>query len=112
VNSDSSQYLIQFRGKGDDYCAYMEPLKARLKKEHGLTIRCFEVWYDSKALELLQKLDRGRCAPSLLSEWRRWRDAIVPALIRTPSLAPVQMQRRAILLQQEEQAVHLRRDVV
>merc|ERR1712070_258002 len=27
----------------------------------GVEIRCFEVWYDSKNLELLQRLDRGRC---------------------------------------------------
>jgi len=54
-------YLIQFRGKGDDYCAQMEPLKQQLKEELGVNIRCFEVWYNSKNLELLQRLDRGRC---------------------------------------------------
>ena len=54
-------YLIQFRGKGDDYCAQMEPLKEQLKEELGINIRCFEVWYNPKNLELLQRLDRGRC---------------------------------------------------
>ena len=54
-------YLIQFKGKGDDYCAQMEPLKEQLKEELGVNIRCFEVWYDSKNLELMQRLDRGRC---------------------------------------------------
>jgi len=54
-------YLIQFKGKGDDYCKQMEPLKEQLRDELGLEIRCFEVWYDSKNLELLQRLDRGRC---------------------------------------------------
>jgi len=54
-------YLIQFTGKGDDYCAQMEPLKERLKDELGVEIRCFEVWYGTANLELLQKLDRGRC---------------------------------------------------
>ena len=39
----------------------MEPLKEQLKEELGVQIRTFEVWYDSKNLELLQKLDRGRC---------------------------------------------------
>ena len=54
-------YLIQFKGKGDDYCSQMEPLKEQLKEELGVEIRCFEVWYDSKNLELMQRLDRGRC---------------------------------------------------
>jgi hypothetical protein len=54
-------YLIQFKGKGDDYCAQMEPLKEQLRVEYGVEIRCFEVWYDSKNLELMQRLDRGRC---------------------------------------------------
>jgi thiol-disulfide isomerase/thioredoxin len=54
-------YLLQFRGKGDDYCEQMEPLKEQLKEELGVDIRCFEVWYDSKNLELLQRLDKGRC---------------------------------------------------
>jgi len=54
-------YLIQFKGKGDDYCAQMEPLKEQLKEELGVNIRCFEVWYNPKNLELLQRLDRGRC---------------------------------------------------
>ena len=54
-------YLIQFKGKGDDYCAQMEPLKEQLKEELGVNIRTFEVWYDSKNLELMQRLDRGRC---------------------------------------------------
>ena len=39
----------------------MEPLKEQLKEELGVQIRTFEVWYDSKNLELLQRLDRGRC---------------------------------------------------
>eukprot|EP00962_Isochrysis_galbana_P019181 scaffold5586_cov124-Isochrysis_galbana.AAC.5 len=82
VNSDSSQYLIQFRGKGDDYCTYMEPLKERLKKELGLTIRCFEVWYDSRNLELLQKLDRGRCAPAPPREQFAGNGPLAPALIQ------------------------------
>ena len=38
-----------------------EPLKKQLKQELGIDIRCFEVWYDTTNLELLQKLDRGRC---------------------------------------------------
>ena len=54
-------YLIQFKGKGDDYCAQMEPLKEQLRVEYGVEIRTFEVWYDSKNLELMQRLDRGRC---------------------------------------------------
>jgi len=54
-------YLIQFTGKGDDYCKSMEPLKERLKDELGVEIRCFEVWYGTQNLDLLQKLDRGRC---------------------------------------------------
>ena len=54
-------YLLQFKGKGDDYCAQMEPLKEQLRRELGVEIRCFEVWYDTKNLELLQQLDRGRC---------------------------------------------------
>ena len=36
-------YLLQFKGKGDDYCAQMEPLKEQLKEELGVNIRCFEV---------------------------------------------------------------------
>eukprot|EP00322_Chrysochromulina_rotalis_P016489 CAMPEP_0115849080 /NCGR_PEP_ID=MMETSP0287-20121206/11263_1 /TAXON_ID=412157 /ORGANISM="Chrysochromulina rotalis, Strain UIO044" /LENGTH=205 /DNA_ID=CAMNT_0003303033 /DNA_START=15 /DNA_END=632 /DNA_ORIENTATION=+ len=59
--NEGKPYLIQFKGKGDDYCAQMEPLKEQLKEELGLEIRCFEVWYDTKNLELLQRLDRGRC---------------------------------------------------
>ena len=59
--SEGKPYLIQFKGKGDDYCAQMEPLKEQLKEELGVQIRTFEVWYDSKNLELLQRLDRGRC---------------------------------------------------
>jgi len=59
--NDGKPYLIQFKGKGDDYCAQMEPLKEQLKEELGVEIRCFEVWYNSKNLELLQRLDRGRC---------------------------------------------------
>ena len=54
-------YLLQFKGKGDDYCAQMEPLKEQLREELGVEIRDFEVWYDSKNLELLQRLDKGRC---------------------------------------------------
>ena len=54
-------YLLQFKGKGDDYCAQMEPLKEQLKEELGVEIRDFEVWYDSQNLELLQRLDKGRC---------------------------------------------------
>lgn len=53
--------LARVTGKGDDYCAQMEPLKERLKDELGVEIRCFEVWYGTANLELLQKLDRGRC---------------------------------------------------
>eukprot|EP00315_Gephyrocapsa_oceanica_P000536 CAMPEP_0185310184 /NCGR_PEP_ID=MMETSP1363-20130426/24136_1 /TAXON_ID=38817 /ORGANISM="Gephyrocapsa oceanica, Strain RCC1303" /LENGTH=202 /DNA_ID=CAMNT_0027907721 /DNA_START=17 /DNA_END=625 /DNA_ORIENTATION=+ len=53
--------LIQFRGKGDDYCAFMEPLTEQLCNELGVKIRCFEVWHDSRNLELLQRLDAGRC---------------------------------------------------
>ena len=59
--SSGKPYLLQFRGRGDDYCAQMEPLKKQLKQELGIDIRCFEVWYDTTNLELLQKLDRGRC---------------------------------------------------
>ena len=54
-------YLLQFTGKGDDYCEAMEPLTKRLRDELGVKIRCFEVWYGTKNIELLQKLDRGRC---------------------------------------------------
>jgi hypothetical protein len=54
-------YLLQFRGKGDDYCREMEPLKKQLRAECGCNIRVFEVWYDTTNLELLQRLDRGRC---------------------------------------------------
>ena len=32
-------YLLQFRGKGDDYCAQMEPLKEQLCKELGVEVR-------------------------------------------------------------------------
>ena len=49
-------YLIQFTGKGDDYCKQMEPLKERLKDELGVEIRCFEVWYGTANLDLLQKV--------------------------------------------------------
>ncbi len=35
-----------------------------------MSIRCFEVWYDSRNLELLQKLDGGRCVPPRLSARR------------------------------------------
>ena len=41
--NDGKPYLIQFKGKGDDYCAQMEPLKEQLKEELGVEIRCFEV---------------------------------------------------------------------
>jgi len=61
VAADGKPFLIQFKGKGDDYCAQMEPLKDQLHEELGVEIRCFEVWYDSKNLELLQRYDRGRC---------------------------------------------------
>lgn len=54
-------YLLQFTGKGDSYCKSMEPLKQRLREELGVEIRCFEVWYRPQNLELLQKLDGGRC---------------------------------------------------
>lgn len=57
----SKPYLIQFKGKGDDYCSQMEPLMAQLKEELGIEVRQFEVWYDSKNIELMQRLDRGRC---------------------------------------------------
>ena len=40
---DGKPYLIQFKGKGDDYCAQMEPLKEQLREELGVEIRCFEV---------------------------------------------------------------------
>lgn len=58
---EGKPYLIQFKGKGDDYCAQMEPLKEQLEEELGVNIKTFEVWYDSKNLELLQRMDRGRC---------------------------------------------------
>jgi len=58
---EGKPYLIQFKGKGDDYCAQMEPLKEQLEEELGVKIKTFEVWYDSKNLELLQRVDRGRC---------------------------------------------------
>ena len=45
---------------GDSYCSMMEPMKAQLCKELGCEIRCFEVWYDSRNLELLQLLDGGK----------------------------------------------------
>jgi len=54
-------HLIQFKGKGDSYCAMMEPMKTQLVKELGVDIRCFEVWYDSRNLELLQLMDGGKC---------------------------------------------------
>ena len=41
--ADGKPYLIQFKGKGDDYCAQMEPLKEQLREECGISIRCFEV---------------------------------------------------------------------
>jgi len=53
--------LLQFRGRGDDYCDMMEPLKEQLVEELGVQIRCFEVWQDTRNLELLQTLDNGRC---------------------------------------------------
>jgi len=57
----TTPHLLQFKGRGDDYCAMMEPLKDRLFEEHGVRIRCFEVWQDTKNLELLRIFDNGRC---------------------------------------------------
>ena len=54
-------YLIMFRGRGDDYCAQMDPLIEQLSRELQVEVRTFEVWYDTKNVELLQKFDRGRC---------------------------------------------------
>jgi len=59
--ADGKPYLLMFRGRGDDYCAQMEPLIQQLEGELGLRVRTFEVWYDTKNVELLQKFDRGRC---------------------------------------------------
>ena len=53
--------LIMFYGRGDDYCAQMEPLLKQLEKEEGLTVRKFEVWHDTRNTELLRKLDPARC---------------------------------------------------
>jgi len=53
--------LLMFYGRGDDYCAQMEPLLQQLEKEEGLTVRKFEVWHDTRNTELLRKLDPARC---------------------------------------------------
>lgn len=53
--------LMMFYGRGDDYCAQMEPLLQRLQKEEGLTVRKFEVWHTTRNTELLRKLDPARC---------------------------------------------------
>ena len=53
--------LIMFYGRGDDYCAQMEPLLHQLQKEEGLTVRKFEVWHNTRNTELLRKLDPARC---------------------------------------------------
>ena len=46
---EGKPYLIQFKGKGDDYCAQMEPLKDQLREELGVEIRCFEVRRSTRA---------------------------------------------------------------
>ena len=61
ASEETTPHLLQFRGRGDDYCAMMEPLKEQLAEEYGIQIRCFEVWHDSKNLELLRIFDSGRC---------------------------------------------------
>jgi len=58
---ESTPHLLQFKGRNDDYCASMEPLKQQLKEECGLEVRCFEVWHDAGNLELLRIFDSGRC---------------------------------------------------
>ena len=58
---DPATPLIMFYGRGDDYCAQMEPLLQQLEKEEGLKVRKFEVWHDTRNTELLRKLDPSRC---------------------------------------------------
>ena len=53
--------LLYFYGRGDDYCAQMEPLVQQLQDELKIKVKKFEVWHDSKNVELLQKLDPARC---------------------------------------------------
>ena len=59
--NDMPTPLMMFYGRGDDYCAQMEPLLQQLEKEEGLTVRKFEVWHNTRNTELLRKLDPARC---------------------------------------------------
>ena len=59
--SGEQPWLLQFTGKGDDYCKIMEPMVAQLEKELGVEVRKLEVWTDPKHAEFLRRLDAGRC---------------------------------------------------
>lgn len=50
--------LIEFYGTECVHCKEMEPLIARLEKEHNTKITRLEVWHNSENAKLLQKYDK------------------------------------------------------
>ena len=53
--------LIMFTGTECTHCHEMEPLVEKLEKELNIKVERLEVWHDAKNMELLQKLDDGKC---------------------------------------------------
>lgn len=53
--------LIEFYGEECGHCRNMDPLIARLEKEHGVTVEKVETWHDEANEARRVELDHGRC---------------------------------------------------
>jgi thiol-disulfide isomerase/thioredoxin len=53
--------LIEFYGEECGHCRTMEPLIARLEKEHGLTVEKLETWHNEANEVRRAELDCDRC---------------------------------------------------
>ena len=57
----SAKKLLMFTGTECTHCHEMVPLVEKIEKELKITVERLEVWHNEKNMEILQKLDDGKC---------------------------------------------------
>ena len=53
--------LLMFTGTECDHCHEMNPIVEELEKELSVKVEKLEVWHDAENMQMLQKLDDGKC---------------------------------------------------
>mmetsp|Transcript_40715 Transcript_40715/g.66049 ORF Transcript_40715/g.66049 Transcript_40715/m.66049 type:complete len:151 (+) Transcript_40715:69-521(+) len=71
--------LMEFYGIGCDHCDDMKPKIHEVERELGRSFARYEVWYNQKNLQILQKLDQGFCGGIPFFYNRKTRDYICGA---------------------------------